>query len=117
MTSPSLDGRRMRVRSTDAAGVVGAGTRLHFIQEGARIAARYAGGSIRRGWLVGRREDNTVTYRYAQVEASGELHAGRAVCEVHVLSDGRLRMREHFHWTTRPGTGTNEFEEVEVESA
>ena len=45
------------------------------------------------------------------------LHAGRAVCEVHVLSDGRLRMREHFHWTTRPGTGTNEFEEVEVESA
>lgn len=117
MTTPSLDGRRMRVRSTDAIGVVGAGTRLHFIQRGTRVAARYAGGSIRRGWLVGRRDDDTVTYRYAQVETSGELHAGRAVCEVHALPDGRLRMREHFHWTTRPGTGTNEFEEVEVESA
>lgn len=50
----SLDGLSMYVSSTAAQGVVDSDTRLHFIQRGHRVAARYSGGSVKRGWLVGR---------------------------------------------------------------
>lgn len=86
--------------------------RLEFRQKGSRVSARYRGGAIRHGYLIGRIEGSQLTFRYAQVEASGEIHGGRSVCDVERLADGRTRMHEHFTWRTRPGSGTNVFDEV-----
>ncbi len=49
----NLDGLTMFVSTTAAHGVVSGGTRLHFMQRGGRVAARYAGDRVLRGWLVG----------------------------------------------------------------
>lgn len=107
-----LNNLTMRVSSTAANGVVGSDTRLCFTQIGARVVARYSGGAVARGWLVGRWEDERLNFRYAQREEGSGIHAGRSVCEVQRLSGGRLRLIEHFTWTTRPGSGTNVFDEV-----
>jgi hypothetical protein len=107
----NLDGVEMYVSSTAAGGVVGAGTRLRFQQRGARLLGRYAGGAIRRGCLVGRVSGASVVFRYAQVEASGQVHAGRSVCDVLRTDSGTLRLVERFAWTTREGRGTNTFDE------
>jgi hypothetical protein len=108
----NLDGVLMYVSSSAAQGVVGIATRLRFLQKGARVFARYGGGAVQRGCLIGTVAGTNLVFPYVQREASGELHAGRSVCHLHRRDDGRLRILEHFQWTTREGAGTNVFDEV-----
>ena len=107
----NLDGLEMQVTSTAANGVVGSDTRLHFVQRGNRVVARYSGGAVARGWLAGRVAGSALVFRYAQREQSGAIHGGRSVCQVERLGNGRTRIIEHFTWTTRSGSGTNVFDE------
>jgi hypothetical protein len=107
----NLDGLVMHVSSTADSGVVGSDTRLYFQQRGARVFARYAGGAVRRGVLVGRLDGRDLRFRYVQAEGAA-IHAGRSVADVLRLADGRVRILEHFAWTTREGTGTNVFDEA-----
>jgi hypothetical protein len=51
-------------------------------------------------------------FRYAQREDDGALHGGESRCEVRRLPTGRVRIVEHFAWSTRAGAGTNVFDEV-----
>jgi hypothetical protein len=107
-----LDGVVMRVSSTADNGVVNAATRLVFVQRGTRVIARYSGGSIRRGCLAGRTHGRTLRFDFAQVEASGEIHAGSSRCDLARGEDGLFRIVEHFAWRTRAGRGVNVFEQV-----
>jgi hypothetical protein len=109
-----LHGLTMHVSRTAAQGVVGADTLLHFTQKGSRVLARYRGGSIKRGCLVGEIEADILSFRYTQVEASGEIHGGSSVCDIMKLADGHIRIIEHFRWRTRPGSGDNVFDQVEA---
>lgn len=107
-----LDGRTMFVSATAATGIVGSNTRLHFSQRGSRVAARYSGGDVARGWLVGRWIGEQLTFRYLQHERDGAIHGGHSVCDVVRLENGRARIIENFTWKTRAGSGTNVFDEV-----
>jgi hypothetical protein len=108
----NLDGLTMFVSSTASEGVVSEATHLHFAQRGDRVFARYAGGSVARGWLVGRCAGDTLRFRYAQREDGPTIHAGQSVCDVRQLPDGRIRIIEHFAWSTRQGSGINVFDEL-----
>jgi hypothetical protein len=108
----NLDGRVLSVSSTASRGVVDSNTLLRLRQQGDRVFGRYGGGSVRRGYLVGRIEGHRLSFRYAQVEGSGQIHGGASVCEVLYQADGRARIVEHFTWRTREGSGTNVFDEV-----
>ena len=108
----NLDGLTMFVSSPADNGVVSGDTRLVFTQRGTRVAARYSGGRIARGWLVGQWADDTLHFRYGQREDGCAIHAGHSVCSVQELPDGRLQLVEHFAWSTRPGSGVNVFEEL-----
>jgi hypothetical protein len=111
-----LDGLTMYVSSTAASGVVGESTRLHFAQRGVRVFARYAGGAVTRGALVGAWDGGELRFRYVQREAEGSIQGGRSVCEVARRADGRIRIVERFTWSTRAGTGVNVFDEVDREA-
>ena len=102
----------MFVSGTADTGVVSGDTQLHFKQRGRRVVARYAGGRVARGWLLGTCVGHTLRFRYAQREDGDRIHAGDSVCDVLRLADGRLRVVELFAWATRPGTGTNVFDEL-----
>jgi hypothetical protein len=107
-----LDGITMFVSRTASTGVVGNDTRLHFTQKGERACARYAGGRVARGWLVGRWSGRTLRFRYVQREDGHAIHGGQSECEAERLPDGRIRIVEHFTWSTRAGSGINVFEEL-----
>ena len=85
---------------------------FEFTQNGQVVAARYAGGGIRRGYLVGRRDGAAIEFRYAQVDDAGHVDGGRSTAELTLLDDGRYQLTEYFQWDTRPGRGTNVFEEA-----
>ena len=108
----NLDGRRFRVTATAEGGVVSQDTLLEFVQRGDRVLGRYQGGTIARGYLVGTTVGAGLHFRYAQREADGHIHGGRSVCDLHVSAGRVLRLEEHFTWETRPGSGTNVFEEI-----
>jgi hypothetical protein len=107
-----LDGKLMRAVNTADAGEVNRDTLFLFRQRGATVWARYSGGSVELGYLVGTLAANRLTFRYSQVDHRGAVHGGRSVAELTPLSDGRVRLLEHFQWESRDGSGTNVLEEV-----
>jgi hypothetical protein len=100
----NLDGLTMYVGSTATNGVVDTATRLRFRQRGDRVIARYAGGHVERGILVGRVVADGLIFRYVQRERDGLIQGGRSTCEL-MTHEGRTRIIEHFEWSTRAGGG------------
>lgn len=110
----SLDGIRMRVVSTAEGGEVNTETLFEFAQDGSVVSARYAGGKVRLGHLVGTMSAEGLRFRYAQVDNSGRLDGGYSTCEIGRTAEGRIQLVEHFKWESREGSGTNIFEEIDV---
>ncbi|TQJ21470.1 hypothetical protein FBZ33_1694 [Micromonospora sp. A202] len=108
----SLDGRRFRAVADVVAGEVGTQTVFAYHERAGEVWAEYAGGSIRRGHLVGTRTGNRLDFRYVQLNTDGQTSSGRCVSEVSVLPDGRVRLHETWSWESRPGNGSSMVEEV-----
>ena len=108
----SLDGIRMHVVSTANVGVVSTETLFTFTQEGSVVSARYAGGKVELGYLVGVLSSDGLRFCYAQLDDEGRLDGGNSTCEISRTDDGRIRLVEHFQWQSREGAGTNVFEEL-----
>ena len=102
----------MRVVETAANGVVGADTIFLFQQQGLIVTARYAGGRIVTGFLAGVWDGEVLPFRYVQIADGGTLDSGRSVARVTKSVAGRLRLEEQFQWESKPGAGTNLFEEI-----
>jgi hypothetical protein len=110
--APSLDGRRFRPAAEVASGDVGAETIFEYVEEDGIVHARYGGGAVRLGFLVGTREGDLLRFRYAQVRGDGTTATGRCESRIETLADGRLRLHETWAWESRPGAGTSVVEEV-----
>jgi hypothetical protein len=102
----------MHVISTAEGGDVNAETLFEFTQDGSVVSARYAGGKVRLGYLVGAMSTTELRFRYAQIDNSGRLDGGYSTCEIGRTAEGRVRLAEHFTWDSREGSGTNLYEEI-----
>lgn len=110
----SLDGRRMRVVATAENGEVSAQTIFTFEQSGSLFSARYRGGAIIDGYLIGCFDDEnqgSLFFRYVQADLDGRIDAGVSTGLLEANAQGKLRLVEEFSWLTREGTGRNIFEE------
>ncbi len=114
MPSISLAGVVMRAVATTAeASALNAQTEFTFDQIGDIFSARYRGGPIVDGYLIGKiLPGDLIGFRYVQADKDGRLDAGVSTGVISRLPDGRLRLTEDFQWTTRPGSGQNIFEEA-----
>ena len=114
MTTPfNCDGRRLRVTVTDPTGVVSAETVLTLRQADDVVTGHYEGGAIVAGCLAGRLDaGGTLRFCYAQTDREGRVDGGISTATFDRAPDGRMRLTETFEWLTRPGRGTNVFEEV-----
>ncbi len=103
----------MRTAQSAQTGVVDARTTLCFEQKGRIFSARYSGGAIIDGYLIGQLEpEGRLFFRYVQADASGGVDQGCSTGFLVQLPDGRLRLTEDFEWITRPGGGRNVFEQI-----
>jgi hypothetical protein len=114
MTHTTLDGRTFApVGDAEGSGEVGIDTRFRFREaEDGTVWARYGGGRVRLGFLVGVREGTDLTFRYVQVHEDGETASGHSTDRIETLSDGRLRLHEAWAWDLRTGSGESVLEEV-----
>jgi hypothetical protein len=100
-----LDGRTFIGVSNSADGDVDGETRFAYRQDGGTIWAEYAGGAVVRGYLVGTRRGDELTFRYVHLDRDGRTASGRCTSRVVVRADGLLELHEEWAWESRPGTG------------
>jgi hypothetical protein len=112
----SLDGRTL-VGVSNEGGEVGTETRFDFEQDGDHVRARYAGGEVVEGYLLGTVDGREYDIRYVQINEAGETATGHAIGDVELLDDGRVRVADEWEWESKPGGGETVLEEVEAESS
>jgi hypothetical protein len=108
----SLDGRVFRVAAMGAAGEASEATHFEYHEQDGLVWARYEGGAVRLGFLVGIREGDSLDFRYSQLNEDGETSNGHCSTTISTLPDGRLRLDEEWTWESRPGAGASAVEEV-----
>jgi hypothetical protein len=108
----SLDGRRFRPPDDATGGDVGTETEFEFHQDGDLIWARYTGGRVRLGFLVGTSDGVYAEFRYSQVLIDGTTANGRSRDRIELRADGRVRLHEAWRWESRGGAGTSVLDEV-----
>ena len=106
--APSLDGRTFVDMTDDHAGDVGADTRFEYHEEADGVIwARYAGGTVRLGHLVGTREGDRLDFRYSHVTTAGTTASGHCRSRIVVADDGLIEFHEAWTWESQPGAGTS----------
>jgi len=108
----SVDGRVFKPVSNDPDGDVGGETYFWFEQTDDLIHARYHGGSVRLGHLVGHHLGDTLDFRYTHATTGGETATGRSVDRIERLDDGRLRLHEEWEWDSKASSGSSVLEEL-----
>ena len=93
-------------------GEASAETIFEYHEEGDLIWARYLGGAVRLGFLVGIRDDDQLDFRYSQLNENGETSNGHCVTTISALPDGRFRLSEDWVWESKAGSGTSTTEEI-----
>src|SRR5262245_59007266 len=107
----SLDGRRFALVAHEA-GEAGADTTFEYHEEGDLVWARYEGGSIRLGFLVGLRNGERLVFRYCHLTVHGETTTGTSTTAIAQDADGMLTMTDEWRWESKPGNGTAVLREV-----
>ncbi|MEP1093684.1 MAG: hypothetical protein ABJG78_01165 [Cyclobacteriaceae bacterium] len=105
-----LDGKKMNVVETAGNGVVNQDTVFQFSQTENVVNARYAGGLVRRGFLIGKIKQNQLEFKYAQEHEDGKIVGGESLCNISVQQNGKLTLVENFDW--EQGRGRNVFQEL-----
>ena len=77
-----LAGKKFRDLSTSSAGAADDHTLFEFHEKAAVAYARYVGGSIRIGFLVGAFSDERLRLRYVQIDHAGRVYSGHSVCDL-----------------------------------
>jgi hypothetical protein len=108
----SLEGRLFRGAGERAeVGEASTATVFEYHEDDGVIWARYGGGVVRLGFLVGTRDGDRLEFRYSQLNAKGKTSNGRCSTTISVLTDGRIRLDEDWSWESRPGSGISAVEE------
>lgn len=108
----SLDGKVFAGVQNSADGEVSSATRFIYHQDGSVIWAEYSGGDVLRGYLVGTRVGDRLSFRYVHLNSAEQTASGVCESEIEELPDGRLRLHETWTWESRPGSGESVIEEV-----
>ena len=111
-TVPSLEGRTFHTVGTHAQGEATAETLFEYHEDDGVVWARYSGGSVRLGYIVGVRTGDELDIRYSQLNTAGETASGRCHTTMTTLPDGRISLSEDWAWETKPGSGSHVTEEV-----
>ena len=113
MSTVNLDGRVFVPVENSPAGTVSGDTRFEFKQDGPLVTARYKGGAVIDGHILGHfLQADQADLLYHCVTDDGDLKAGHAIATFSDLPDGRLRIDMRWRWLNGEGQGSSRYEEV-----
>ena len=107
----SFDGKTFRASKTAPNGVVSEKTIFYFQHIGNMITAKYLGGKVKNGFLIGKINNEKLEFQYTQMHDDESISGGHSLCEIELTDDGRIKLVEHFQWSNGE-KGTNIIEEL-----
>jgi hypothetical protein len=95
-------------------GQVSQQTVFYYRQKANVVTGEYSGGEIVSGHLIALvQNDGSLDMRYHHIDVRGELKTGKCLSVPEALSDGRIRLHEHWQWTCSDlTTGSSVIEEI-----
>lgn len=110
----NYNNRRFRPVSNTENGETSGETIFLYQQEGNILTAKYAGGNIVSGHLIGLVDEiGRIDMRYHQVNTRGELMTGICRSTPEILPNGKIRLHESWEWTSGDRSkGASVIEEV-----
>ncbi len=105
--------RQFRTVTNTENGEVSGETRFRYHQEGNLIWAEYAGGSVRKGSIIGTVDTlGQIDMVYQHLNTTGELRTGRCHSVPEIQENGKIRLHETWQWTSGDASsGTSIIEE------
>lgn len=101
MSKINYDNRTFASVQNSESGEVSSETIFHYHQKGKLVWAEYAGGAIVFGNLIAKTDDDgNLEMRYQHLNEKNELMTGVCASAPEILSDGRIRLRENWRWTS-----------------
>ncbi len=95
----NLEGKIFKSISNSGTGEVGAETRFNYHQDGIRVWAEYAGGSIVLGHLVAiKQPDGSLSMNYQHINDKDQIMIGECNSIPSLTEDGKLMFTEHWKW-------------------
>ncbi|SHG19679.1 hypothetical protein [Flagellimonas flava] len=74
-------------------------TIFHYFQNGATITAKYKGGAILEGHIIGKQaQDSKIELLYQCLTTDGELKAGHSKGTVSKTENGKLKLEFDWNW-------------------
>ncbi len=104
---------RMNVVKTAPNGIVNSDTLFEFTQDLELVSAKYSGGEIRKGYLVGNVKNDRLHFSYCQIRINGIMDHGTSICEIS-NENNKLVLKEEFEMSSEQGkeVGVNIFKEL-----
>jgi len=95
-------------------GEVSSETIFYYKQQGEILTARYSGGEIVEGHLIGKVDvDGRIDMRYHHINQKGDLMTGKCHSIPEVMKNGKIRLHEEWEWTSGDlSKGTSFIEEI-----
>jgi hypothetical protein len=108
----NINNKRFKVINNTKNGETSNQTTFLYQQDENLITAKYEGGKILYGQLIGLLNKNgNINIRYQQVNKEGILMTGKCISKPEILSNGKIRLHESWEWTS--GNKTKGFSVVE----
>lgn len=89
-------------------------TIFKYKQSGNILTAKYEGGKILRGHLIGVvSRKGEIEMRYHHINSMGQLMTGKCFSVPEIMENGKIRLHESWEWTSHPQTrGHSVLEEI-----
>jgi len=95
----SYNSKIFRSISNTSNGEVGDNTVFYYHQSDNIIWAEYHGGSIIKGFLIGKVDETGILdFAYQHINIENEIKIGKCVSTPTILSDGRIQLSEKWQW-------------------
>lgn len=82
-------------------GEVSSKTVFHYHQTDDIIWAEYGGGSILKGFLIGKRINDSLEFTYQHVNEDKEILTGKCNTRMELNQEGKVLLHEMWQWTCK----------------
>ncbi len=96
----NYNNRKFAGVANSTTGQVSGETIFEYFQQGNQLTARYSGGEILSGQMIGIvHDDNSLEFVYHHIDVHGHLRSGYCHSKPEILEDRRIRLHEKWRWT------------------
>lgn len=98
MTKLNFNNKIFSLIENSEKGTVNSDTIFEYKQDKELVTAEYYGGSVKYGKIIAVLNKNKLDMRYQCVTSDNELKTGKAIAEVSLSENGKIKLKLNWQW-------------------